>query len=148
MQSTAKEPINNYFLFSAAVACAAAALVHMGCIVFGGDWYRALGAGEEMARLAEAGSNHPTIVTTLISSILLLWSLYALSGARIIPKLPLVRMALCIITSIFLLRGLAFVAIMPLFPGNSWLFWIISSGICLAIGIVFLLGLKQAWHQL
>ena len=35
---------------------AIAALAHLGCIIFGGDWYRFFGAGEQMARMAEAGN--------------------------------------------------------------------------------------------
>ena len=78
----------------------------------------------------------------------MLWALYALSGAGIIRRLPLLRTALCVISAIFLLRGLAFVAIMPLFPENSVLFWLVSSTICLFIGALFALGTVKAWHYL
>ena len=145
---TQSKPFKNRFLIAAAMACAAAGLIHIGCIIFGGSWYRFFGAGEEMARLADAGNSYPTIVTSIISAVLSIWSLYALSGAQIIPRLPLLRTALCIITSLLLARGLAFIFMMPLFPGNSLLFWLTSSALCLAIGICFLIGLKQSWHQL
>lgn len=63
-------------------------------------------------------------------------------------KLPFTRLALCGIAGVYLLRGIAFVPLMTHFPGNSTTFWIVSSAICLAIGGVHILGLKQAWHRL
>jgi hypothetical protein len=140
-------PTNRY-LVAAAVCCIMAALAHLGCIVFGGDWYRFFGAGEQMALLAEQGNPHPTIVTAVIVTVLLIWALFALSGAGVIRRLPLLRTALCVISAIFLLRGLAFIAIMPLFPGNSLSFWLVSSTICLVIGVLYAAGTVEAWRQL
>ncbi len=138
----------NRYLVAAAICCSIAALAHLGCIVFGGDWYRFFGAGEQMALLAERGDPHPTIVTSVIVTVLLVWALYALSGAGVVRRLPLLRTALCVISAIFLLRGLAFVAIMPIFPENSLTFWFVSSTICLVIGLFYVTGTVQAWHQL
>ncbi|KKO46641.1 hypothetical protein WG68_04965 [Arsukibacterium ikkense] len=138
----------NRYLIATALCCVIAAVAHLGCIVFGGDWYRFFGAGEQMAVLAEQGDPHPTIVTSVIVTVLLLWALFALSGAGVIRRLPLLRTALCVISAIFLLRGLAFVALMPLFPGNSLTFWLVSSAICLVIGLLYAVGTVQAWRQL
>ena len=141
-------PPPNRFLLAGAALSALAALAHLGCIVFGGPWYRALGAGERMARMAEAGHPYPTLITLLIAAVLALWAGYALSGAGVIRRLPLLRIALCAITAVYLLRGLAFVVILPWFPGNSATFWIVSSAVCLAIGGVHLAGVRQAWSRL
>ena len=138
----------NRFLVVAATLSAIAGLVHLGCIVFGAPWYRFFGAGEGMARLAEAGHWYPSVFALAIASVLFSWSLYALSGAGIIRRLPLLKLGLCVITAIYLVRGIGFAAIMPLFPGNSPVFWLVSSGICLAIGLVHLLGVRQAWVRL
>lgn len=127
---------------------ALAALAHLGCIVFGGDWYRAMGAGERMAQMAEAGLWYPAVVTAGISAVLLCWALYALSGAGLVRRLPLLRVVLCIITVVYLLRGVVFVPLMPLFPGNSATFWWVSSVICLVIGLVHLIGVRRAWARL
>lgn len=140
--------VQNKYLLAAASCCFAAALAHLGCIVFGGDWYRFFGAGEQMARMAEEGLWYPTIVTSIIVVVLLVWGLYGLSGAGAIKRLPLTRLALIVITSIFLLRGVAFVGLMPMFPENSLAFWLISSGICLFIGGLFALGTWQQWSDL
>ncbi|WP_235357315.1 hypothetical protein [Arsukibacterium sp. MJ3] len=116
--------------------------------MFGGDWYRFFGAGEQMARMAEQGLWYPTIVTSVIVIILLIWAFYALSGAGAIKRLPLTRLALVGITCIFLLRGVSFVGLMPMFPENSLTFWLVSSGICLLIGALFAVGTFQQWPKL
>ena len=140
-------PTNRYLLVGAALS-ATASLIHLGCIVFGGSWYRFLGAGERLARMAERGHWYPAAVAAAIAAVLLMWSLYALSGAGAIRRLPLLKFALCAITAVYIGRGLAFVPLMPLFPGNSTTFWLVSSVICLAIGLVHFAGVRQAWARL
>lgn len=135
-------------LILGALFSAIAALAHLGCIIFGGEWYRFFGAGEEMAKMAEAGESYPTIVTSILVLILLIWSVYGLSGAGGIGKLPLVRTALVLISSIYVLRGVVFIALMPLFPENSITFWLVSSTICLSIGMLYSVGTYQNWSKL
>ena len=138
----------NLFLIMGALSSAAAAIAPLGCIVYGADWYRFFGAGEQMDLMAEQGSFYPTVVTSIIVFILALWCLYALSGARIILRLPLLRLGLCVIAFVYLLRGVAFVGIMHLFPDNSLSFWLVSSGICFSIGCLYAIGTYQSWEIL
>lgn len=140
--------IPNTFLVAGAGLSALAALLHLGCIVFGATWYRLLGAGERMAQMDLAGHWYPTVATLVISGMLLVWSTFALSGAGIIRKLPLTRLALSAITCIYLLRGICFTSLIPYFPGNSTTFWFWSSAICSGIGTVHLIGLRQVWRRL
>lgn len=135
-------------LILGALFSAIAALAHLGCIIFGGDWYRFFGAGEQMAKMAEAGDSYPTIVTSVLVLILGIWSVYGLSGARLITKLPLLRTALVLISLIYVLRGVSFVALMPMFPENSITFWLVSSAICLSIGMLYSIGTYQSWSKL
>ena len=139
---------SNKYLLAAALCCALAALAHVGCIVFGGDWYRFFGAGEQMAQMAEQGLWYPTIVTSVIVVILCIWAFYGLSGSGAIKRLPLTRLALVGITGIFLLRGVSFVGLMPIFPENGLTFWLVSSAICLFIGGLFAVGTFQQWSFL
>lgn len=138
----------NLWLIVSGILSAVAALLHLGCIYFGAPWYRAFGAGEQMARLAEQGSSHPTIITLGITTVLAIWSIYAFSAAGVIVKLPLVRVALVVITSIYLLRGIVglFLIVNPI--GRTPEFWLWSSIICLVIGVVHLLGVKKQWYLL
>ncbi|WCN09173.1 hypothetical protein [Marinomonas mediterranea] len=141
-----KQRIN--LLHIAGVLTVIVALFHIGCIIFGGDWYRLLGAGEEMAQLAESGDPYPTIVTSVLSAVFLLWAAYAFSGAGLMVKLPLVRLALVLISIILFTRAFGFYFIMPAFPDNSLTFWFVSSGICLLLGLTYVLGLKQRWRSI
>jgi hypothetical protein len=138
----------NTCLIVGAALSALAALLHVGCILFGASWYRFFGAGERMARMAAAGYWYPTVITSGIVAILSCWSLYALSGAGVVGRLPLVRPALCLITGIYMLRAVAFAPFHRYFPGNSTAFWLWSSAICFVIGLVHLVGLWQSWPRL
>jgi len=124
------------------------ALLHIGCIYFGASWYRFMGAGEQMATLAERGSLQPAVITSFIVVVFITWTAYALSGAGLILQLPLLRWGLAAITAIYLLRGFSgfFFYNNPL--GRTPEFWIWSLAICLTLGVIHLLGLKQIWAQL
>lgn len=139
----------NRYLLGGAALSAIAALLHLACIIFGPSWYRFFGAGERMAQLSAAGRIGPAIITTGIAGVLILWALYALSGAGVISRLPLTRTALCTIAGIYLLRGLSGFVLAVAAPGErSVAFWCWSSLICLAIGALYFFGTRQAWSQL
>ncbi|HEX9983993.1 MAG TPA: hypothetical protein VGF69_12065 [Thermoanaerobaculia bacterium] len=130
-----------------AIFSAVAALLHVGCIVFGAPWYRFMGAGERMARMAERGHWYPTVVTTAIVCVLSIWSVYAMSGAGVIGRLPFLHAVLLGIGAVYLLRGVAAFALVPFFPGNSLRFWIVTSVVSAVAGAVHLLGLKEIWTR-
>lgn len=135
-------------LLVGAFLCIFAALAHIGCIVFGASWYLALGAGQQMANLAEQGHWYPTLVTSVISFVLFVWALFALSGAGVIRHLPLTRWILVCIGLVLIVRGVLFVLLMPMFPGNSMTFWLVSSSLCALLGTLILFGTYQVWPQL
>lgn len=138
----------NIYLNVGALLSAIVAVLHIGCIFFGATWYRFMGAGEGMATLAERGSIKPTIITSFIVLIFVIWSLYALSGAGVISQLPLLRWVLLAITLIYLLRGILglFLYTNPL--GRTPGFWLWSSGICLVLGLIHMMGLNQVWTHI
>jgi hypothetical protein len=136
------------FLIIGAALSAIVAVLHIGVIIFGAPWYRFFGAGEQMAVLAEQGSMRPTLITSLIVLILATWSLYALSGAGVIARLPLLRLGLSVITAIYLARGVLGFFLIGNPMGRSPEFWLWSSAICLTLGLVYLVGLIQVWRQI
>ncbi|MGY0653079.1 hypothetical protein ACW7GZ_14710 [Luteimonas sp. A537] len=140
-------PTNKLLIVSGALS-GLAALTHLACLAVGAPLFRLLGAGEQMAQLHAAGHWYPTAVTLTIAAVLAIWSAYALSGAGVLRKLPLRRTVLSAVTAIYLVRGVAVVPVMAYFPGNSITFWVVSSSICLAIGLVHLVGLRQSWVRL
>ncbi|NIE75723.1 hypothetical protein F3J45_14880 [Pantoea sp. Ap-967] len=137
----------NTALLLAAGLSLLASLMHVGVILVGPSWYRLFGAGERFVRAAQAGRWYPGMITAGIALVLAGWASYALSGAGLIDRLPLLRPVLCIITLIYLLRG----ALGPFAlagTGRSGRFIMVSSAICLLYGIVHLVGLVQMWQLL
>ena len=127
-------------LILAGIGTALAAMAHVGCIVGGPSWYRTMGAGPRMVRAAELGQWHATAITLGITVVLAAWAAYAWSAAGLLPALPLLRFVLPVISAVFLARGLLFSLLKPYFPGNSTAFWYWSSGLCLMLGLLYLVG--------
>ena len=127
---------------------AAAAIAHLACIAVGAPAYRFLGAGERMARAVEAGKLRPTLITLAISCVLLVCAAYALGGAGVIQPLPLSSFVLPAICMVYVGRAVGFPLLRSTFPENSQRFWLVSSGICLAIGLAHLYGILYAWQAL
>ncbi|MEJ6007091.1 hypothetical protein WG899_16175 [Paucibacter sp. AS339] len=146
-----KHDVNAWLLLAAALS-GIAALLHV-LIIFGGaPWYRFFGAGEQMARMSEAGHWWPPLLTSGIALILGLWALYALSasgfGLSFPFALPWPRLALSLITAVYCLRGLAIIPLQLIAPKQVTPFLLWSSLICMGFGLVHLIGLRQAWGQL
>ena len=138
----------NPWLVAAGILSAAAALLHLAVIVGGPDWYRLFGAGEGMARIAEQGSPEPALITLGIAAILAVWAVYALAGAGLIRRLPLMRTALVAITAVYLLRGLILAPLLAFRPDKVDAFTLWSSLIVLIYGIVYAVGTWRAWPAL
>ena len=138
----------NPYLMTGALLSGLAAIAHLVCIAWGANGYRFFGAGEQMAVMAEQGQSYPAVVTLVISCVLVIWSLYALAGAGVIRRLPLMRVCLSAIAMVYLARALGVFWLMPLLPENSSTFWLISSSICGVIGFCYALGTYQMWGSL
>jgi hypothetical protein len=138
------------FLLVGALLNFCVAVLHIAMIFIGASAYRYFGAGEEMARLEEAGSWQPTLITLTVTVFFFIFGLYALSAARGFRKLPYTKTILIIITSIYFLRGsglfaeIYFMATDRSYPGQMILF----SSVALTIGICYAIGLKQKWHSM
>lgn len=138
----------NIWLGLGALCSLLAALAHLACLPGGAPAFRLLGAGEALAGMAEKGHWYPPVAALAIGGVLMLWAVYALAGAGAMAPLPAMRLVLAGITGIYLLRAVAFPWLKPFFPDNSPAFWLVSSGICLVIGLLHLAGLAQVWHRL
>ena len=125
-----------------------AALLHIAIIIGGPQWYRFFGAGEELASMAEKGSWYPAVLTFGIAVVLLLWALYAFSGAGLIRRFPLLKVGLVVISAVYLIRGLAFIPAYIVKPEivDDFLIW--SSLISLVYGFSYAIGTKQVWVKL
>lgn len=142
------KPARNHALVIGGLLSVAASLLHIACIFGGPDWYRFFGAGEAMATMAERGSMTPTLLTLGIAAILALWAAYAFSGAGLLPRLPLLRTGLVVISAIYLLRGLALIPALLINGADVMPFMLWSSLIVLVYGIVHAVGTWTAWPHL
>jgi heme/copper-type cytochrome/quinol oxidase subunit 3 len=127
----------------------AAALVHVATIFGGPDWYRFFGAGEPIARAAERGSWVPAAMTSVIAATLGLWAAYAFAAAGLMRRLPLMRTALVVISTIYLARGLLVLAPSAFDQSDlSPAFMLWSSLIVLVLGVTYAIGTALAWRAL
>ena len=80
------------------------------------------------------------------------FGLYALSGAGRMPRLPLLRLGLTGISSLFLLRGLFFIltvlALLGILKGEILVQGVVSDLVFLAAGITFALGTILNWREM
>lgn len=133
----------------------AASLLHLAIIAGGPEWYRFFGAGERMARMAARGSPLPAVVTAGIAAVLAVWALYALSGAGVIRRLPLLRLALGLIAAVYLARGVFGIPLVLLADDPyarqlraRMTFMAVSSAICLGLGVCYAVGAAGAGKRL
>ncbi len=130
-----------------------AALLHLGIILGGPDWYRFFGAGERMARHAARGSIYPTLITACIAAVLGVWALYAFSGAGVIRRLPLLRLVLALVAAVFLARGILGVPAVVLMDDPyarelraKMTFMVVSSALCVLLGLCYAVGAARVWR--
>jgi putative oxidoreductase len=138
----------NMFLLLGGALSLIISCLHIAIIIGGADWYRFFGAAERMVLLAKQGSILPTISTLGIAAVFFLWALYAFSGAGLIRRLPLLKQGLVVITSIYLMRGLALFPVLFFKPEivNPLIVW--SSIICIMIACVHAIGIFRQWPRL
>ncbi len=84
--------------------------------------------------------------------ILVIFGLYALSGAGRIRRLPLLRLGLIGISSLYLLRGLFIIltvlTILGIFEGELLIQGVISTLVFLAAGIAYAAGTVLNWREM
>ena len=88
------------------------------------------------------------MLTFGIAAVLATWAVYAMSGAGWFAALPFLKLVLCVITGIYLLRGAGGFVMLAVKSPYSKRFIVVSSSICLGFGLVHLLGVLQVWGRL
>ena len=144
--------IKQSFIFGA-VLTFLGGLLHIAIIVGGPDWYLASGAGENMATLAKSDSMYPAFVGSILVCIFFGWSLYALSGAGVIRRLPFLKLFLILIAGLCIVRGL-YGFFIPLLFNTPYVinlgvwFWITSSMVWSVIGLFYAAGIRSRWSYI
>lgn len=139
------------FVFCAGVACVAGALLHLAIALGGPEWYAFFGAPKGIVAMARAGNARAPISCVVIAGILSVFAAYAFSAVGMMRRLPFLRACVTFIAAIQILRGILFAPILLWRPHllagicdcrTIDLFIVISSLICLAIGVGFAIA---AW---
>jgi hypothetical protein len=108
------------------------------------------GAGEELT------SNPPLLLALglFVTGLFALGGAYALSGAGLLPRLPLLRLGLLTVGAVYTLRGLPFISllltalgILPV-PGPIPLTAYVSGAVALIVGLLYLGGTLASWRRL
>ncbi len=142
------KPARNPALVIGGLLSVAASLLHIGCIIGGPAWYRFFGAGEGVAQAAERGEPLPALMAGGIAAILAIWAAYAFSGAGLLPRLPLLRTGLVVISAVYLLRGLVLIPALVVNGADVMPFILWSSLIVLVYGLAYAIGTWIAWPRL
>lgn len=125
---------------------AAASLAHLAIILGGPRWYDFFGAGPRMVRLAEQGSPKAALITLGIAAVLAIWAAFAFSGAGLIPRLPLLKLALLAITAVYVVRAVGYIPALMVTGAPIGTFAWVSSAIVLIYAVVHVLGTLELWR--
>jgi hypothetical protein len=137
------------FLLAAVCSFGIAAL-HVAIVIVGPSAYRYFGA-PGLGDLVERGSVlGPTLLTLAVAVLFALWGAYALAGAGMVRRLPLLRAAVVTIAAIYLLRGLPLLTgLVALARGTlPYPRALAFSGASLFTGLCYLAGTVRAWPAL
>ncbi len=140
--------MTNAWLVGGGALSAAAAVAHLAVIAGGPRWYDFFGAGPRMVRLAEQGSPVAAVITLGIAAVLAVWAAYAFSGAGLIPRLPLLKLALLAISAVYLVRAVGYIPVLLATGAPVGTFAWISSAIVLVYGLAYAIGTWIAWPAL
>jgi hypothetical protein len=100
---------NNYgmiLLVLAALIAIGTGIAHLSCIYFGPECYRIQMAPDFIVESAKAGTYLAPLGAVFISTIFTVIGCYALSGARVLSKLPFLKFGIYTIAFVCIVRGL------------------------------------------
>jgi hypothetical protein len=142
-------PYSRYFIVAGMLSLGIS-LLHIAIIFAAPEAYVFFGAGQEMADADAAGSWTPDLLTLGVAVVFMLFAMYAFSGAGLIRKLPLLKLALIIIAIIYTLRGLVIIPdLMVYFQHSSYPFRnIVFSTVSLFTGLAYTMGIVKGYPHL
>ena len=124
------------------------ALIHWIAPLLGADWYAFLHSPEWVVDSARNSTWEAPFGAVVIGGLMFACALYALAGAGMIRRIPLLKTALVVISAIAIIRGLLPVPWLISAPERLSSFDIVGSLIWLLAGLSFLLGTASRWRLL
>ena len=134
-----KYSANNKFLMVGGLIAGLAVIWHLLMIIGGPSWYVFARAPRYIVESAREGTFVAPVGAVAIAMLMFTCAAYAFSGAGLIRKIPLLKLALPTISFICLVRGLYF---SPIFFSLKVLgVWhLVASSVWFFVGVCFLLG--------
>ena len=129
-------------MVSVALVALGVVLAHMSCIWLGPDCFSIQRAPLSIIESSKNGTWLAPVGTTFISSLFLICSLYALSGAGIIKKLPLLKVGIYTIGAICLARGILVTPLLYSYPHLRSLFEISAAIVWFVCGALIIWGFR------
>jgi hypothetical protein len=132
----------------AGMGVAAAALVHIVAMILGPEAIAFLGAPAHIVRSMEEGTAEAWVTVSVIVAALGVFAAYAFSGAGFLPRLPLLRVVLSLVASIFILSGLMiFVQLRSAnFAALFDVVHLVLSGVVFMLGVLYAFGAARLWR--
>lgn len=134
-------------LVIAAFIAISTAVAHLSCIYFGPACYAAQMAPPEIVASAEAGTWLAPIGTAIVSAIFVLLGCYALSAAKILPRLPLLNFGMNAIALACVIRGILPIQLWLRLPDRIDTAGLIAGVVWLATGLLFYFGFRAVKHD-
>ncbi|WP_462153016.1 hypothetical protein [Pseudoalteromonas xiamenensis] len=100
-----KARFGTVLLVIVAIVAFGTALSHLSCLYFGPQCYAAQMAPPVLVESAKAGTLLAPFATLVASAIFVVCGCYALSGAKIVRRLPLLNVGIYVIALVSILRG-------------------------------------------
>lgn len=119
------------------------AIAHTSCIFLGPECFEAQMAPPEVVQSCKQGTLLAPLATLVISGMFILCGLYALSGAKIIKKIPLTYLALVVISGLCIIRGLSTIPLSFIFPNMVSGFSIFAGAIWFLTGLLYAYGFRH-----
>jgi hypothetical protein len=142
-----KSKIGVILLVLAAFIAMGTAVAHLSCIFLGPECYAAQMAPPQIIESAKNGTYFAPIGTVFASALFVVLGLYALSGAGIIRKLPLLKYAVYAVATLCIIRGILPLQLWLRHPDtvNDIVFY--TGIVWLVTGLLFLFGYRMCNSQ-
>ena len=137
---------NAKLLLSGGIIAALAALWHLLCIIGGPEWFAFARAPQAIVDSAREGTWLAPLGTVVVAGLMLACTLFALSGAGIIHRMPLLTPALVTIALLCIVRAL--IALPYLWtPAGADIWQIVASSVWLYVGLCFAAGCRLQFRS-
>ena len=126
------------------VACitVATAFAHMSCIYFGPECYSAQMAPTIIVESAKSGSLLAPVGTIIVSLVFVIFGGYALSAAKLLPKLPLRTLGIYAISALCIIRGILPLQLWVRHPDKVSSTVLIVGFVWLIVGLLYIFGFR------